>query len=217
MFINCLSSQELLLLTKFFSFAFKLYFLIIIVNQFIKSQGCKKFHLLLTGILAGSIMYSDVSWIPYHIYKIYLPHLDMRIVGFMARLGWLFFIIQNQSLILFLDNITKKIFNLERYHVVFLLTNFILILFQIYFIVLKFNSPLLEGDSLLIEQRLIQLECLHLVVFFVPTLYRTIQSIRLKNLPKILSHQLKVFLGFLVFPHLLLDLVTKKLLFFTFI
>ncbi len=217
MFISYLSSQELLLLTKFFSFTFKLYFLIIIVNQFIKSQGCKKFHLLLTGILAGSIMYSDVAWIPYHIYKIYLPNLDMRIIGFMARLGWLFFIIQNQSLILFLDNITQKNFNIKKYHIIFFLTNFILILLQIYFIVLKFNIPLLEGDSLLMEQRLIQLECLHLVVFFVPTLYRTIQCIRLNLLPKILSHQLKVFLGFLVFPHLLLDLVTKRLLFFTLI
>ncbi len=71
-----LSSQELLVLTEIFSFSFKLYLLIIIIN-----------HLI--SILLASMMYFDVSNVPYHFYKIYLPNLDNRIIAFMARLGWI--------------------------------------------------------------------------------------------------------------------------------
>ncbi|WP_171814726.1 sigma 54-interacting transcriptional regulator [Candidatus Babela massiliensis] len=212
-----LSSPELLILTGIFSFSFKLYLLIIIINHSIITKENKKNTFLLIGILLASMIYSDASSVPHYFYKIYIPDLDKRIIAFMARLGWLFFIVQNQTLILFLDNIIQKKFKLRYYHICSLSISIVLFLFQLYFLIFKFNQPILQDFELLMEQRLIQLECLYLVILLVPTFYRITNKIRLQILPKILSHQLKIFIFFLVLPHFFLDLVTNKLIFFSFL
>lgn len=209
-----LQSQELLLITEFFSFSFKLYLLTILIIHSFKTKTYRKFNLLLIAMLSGSMVYSDMSWIPHHIYGIYFSTLDKRIIGLMARLGWVFFSIQNQALVSFLDIITKKRFVIKKWHIASVLLTITTISFQIYFMVFEFNNPALSGNSLTLEQRLIQIQCLHLLLIFIPCLIRTIKNIKSNILPKILAKQLKTFLIYLIFPHLILDLITNKLLFF---
>lgn len=98
-----------------------------------------------------------------------------------------------------------------------LITTSFLVVCELYFAFFEFNRPRLTGLPLELEIKLVQVECFHLFLLFIPTLYKTIRKIRSTTLPKILSHQLKTFLAFLVLPHLFLDLITNKLFFFPFI
>lgn len=103
-----LSSQKFLLFTELTSFTFKLFLLIIIVHHSIRASMSKRFLLLLIGVLSGSMFHSDASRIPLDLRTIFFPNIDFRIIGFMGRIGWVFFLVQNQSLTLLLENLVEK-------------------------------------------------------------------------------------------------------------
>lgn len=212
---STLGSQEFLFATELFSFSFKLYLLIVLTIHGIRTSMSKKLLFLLIGVLSGSMLHSDASWIPLHFKNIYWPHLDFRIVGFMGRIGWAFFLVQNQALILLFENLVEKKFYLTKKHKVLLLISGFMFCCELYLAFFHFNSPSSTGKTLDFEIKLIQAACLHLIVLLIPTLYNTIKKIRSTNLPKILTHQLQTFITFLILPHLFLDLITNKLLFFS--
>lgn len=209
-----LFTEIFLLFAELISLSLKLFFLIIVIKHSIRASLPKRLLLLLIGVLMGSMIHTDASWIPLHLKNIFFSNLDFRISGFMGRIGWVFFLIQNQSLTLLLENLIAKNFKLKKKHITLLTITSTLLICELYLAFFEFNRPQLVGLPLELEKKLIQCECLHLFILFIPTLYATIKKIRSTNLPKILSHQLKTFLLFLVLPHLFLDLLTNKLFFF---
>lgn len=213
-----LASEEMLLIAEFISFSFKLFLSIVLIRHSFKVDIYKRYIWLLIGMLLGSMFYYDASGIPYHIYKIYFSDLDRRLLDFMGRLGWACFAVQNQSLVLFLDNLSQKSFRLTRYHIISILVTLSTVLFQLYFLIFKFNEPTTAASgNFWLEQKLIQFQCIHLIIIFIPCLFKIIRVIRSAKLPKILSKQLNIFLVYLICPHLILDLMINKLLFFSLI
>ncbi len=208
-----LTSREILLITESFSSALKIYLLIMSVLHLFKTKSHRNLKALTIGMLAGSIIHSDISWIPYHIYKTYPDIIDIRTVSFVMRLGWAFFAIQNQTLILFLDNITRKKFKLQKHHIISIIITIATISFHIYSIIFKYNNPPVYGSNFWLEQTVIRLQYAHLAIIFIPSLISAIKNIKAYRLPKILAHQLKTFLIYLIFPHLILELMTSKIFF----
>lgn len=205
--------QEFLLTTEIFSLIFKLVLLVTLIFYSLKKSVPRRFLILLVGFLVGSLMYSDANWIPSNLKQIFLPEIDFRFIALMGRLGWAFFVIQNQSLAMFLESLLEKKFKLKISHYFFLLVSSIILILELYYVIFEFNRPRLSGDDLLWEQRLIQIQVIYAIILLLPTIYSIFKKIKNKQVPKILSHQLKVILP-LVIAYFSIELFLNKLFIF---
>lgn len=216
-----LGNDKALLIANIFSCIFQIYILAAIVILRFKITIPRKKFILILGILVGSIVYISGFIVSImHANSIifdFTKHVYIR--AFCSRIGWAFFVIQNQSLIIFIESLIEKNFQLRKRHIFTLAISSLLILGQFYVAFFKFNIPSSRNYPWLLsfEQTLVRIICLYLIPVFIPTVYKTLKKIRDKSIPNILSHQLKIFIGGLIIPYLTLELITNKLLLYPFI
>src|ERR1700730_3291902 len=100
---SILSSYSFMLTISSFSFILKLIIIYIFFFSVTKKVASKKRKLYLSGALIGAV-YEDISWVILLSSKIFLGSTlqpFLYISHFVARLGWIFYILQYQSLALF--------------------------------------------------------------------------------------------------------------------
>jgi hypothetical protein len=205
-----LGSQQFLLIAELLSFAYKVTLLGYLSFYCFCSPTSRKLSTLLIIFLVVALL-NDISWILYALHKIY--HFDdtrLRYFIFVVRIGWATFITQYQALGLFLEHLIVKKVNFKKLDIISLLINFAISCSFLYLAFFKFNASSQSPETLYFETRLIQAIYFYIFPLLIPIFYRMIKQIRLGRFPKILNHQLKIFIYYLIIPHLFLEYITNK-------
>lgn len=203
---SILGNYPLLFGVTCISFLLKVSILTALARKTITLSSVKRpWFFLLLVLISASI--TDSAWIIKLIELFIIPSIDYRIVLFWIRIAWAFFVIQYQSMGLFIESLVTKRYSLSLHQKIFC---FISCIFVIYFIgtaIFNFNcfSP---ADRSQIE-RTIQPICSFYLLFIImaSSLFITIRKIQNSPLPHILKKQLKLLIQALIIPHLISEII----------
>lgn len=207
---STIGNETFLFIAEFFFFCCKLYLLIGLLLYDFKTKISKKFLFLLVAVLGCSLIH-DTSWLIGSVRFLLLPELNFRALVFVCRIAWAFFMLQNHALMLFLEYLAHKDFRHTWYHLMLLAISLLSFFFFLYCAFFEFNTA-----SLFLETLAMQIATMYIFPLFGPTLYTIIKKIYAKCLPNILTHQLKILITVVIIPYLLLEILSNKLIFFSF-
>ena len=211
---NTVSNGHFLLITILISVSCKLYFLGILIPKGLRASKIQKPWLYLLGILAGSL-FGDIAWIVKLIREIWIPNTNYNVLTFFIRIAWGFLIVQYQSLALFIESLTEKNFTLSRLHKVLIAIGSS---FSLYFFYIAFFDTSLTSEFEREQAKISNLIPLEITVMryasyylfnllLIPSLFVAFKKLRTGNLPSILKKQLRIFIQFLIFPYILIEVL----------
>lgn len=200
------SNQYIFLTINLLSCLLKLSFFGILL-RYLKIDTKKEnilYYLLMIVLFSAAI--TDSAWI----IKLIANILGMgyKFVIFWIRIAWIFFILQYQSLALFLDVLISK--NRKEYEyrqILCLFISSIIILLFITIIVfyVNCNSKL---DRPYFEPILQNFTSSYLLIFLMPiTMYSTIKRVAQRNIPFILNKQFRFLIQSLILPYIASDFI----------
>jgi len=192
-----LGNNHFLLTAITFFFAFKLYLLVILSTKKKETIKIRLSCYFLVLVLIGSL-FEDFAWIVTLINATFV-RIDHRIVAFFIRIGWAFFIVRNQALGFFIENLSEKKPQFKRRQLLFVVVSgscFVLItVLSLYY----FNHPSKYPELL---KKVANHSFLPIISIILIT---SVRSWRSGKLPKIIKKQLKILVIFLIIPLMLTD------------
>ena len=203
-----LESTYFLLAVKICACLCKLYMLIGLIYYGVRLKSTKSILLFFIGaVLMGSAIV-DISWALKLLRLTHVPAISLSVVYFSLRMAWVFTVIQYLSLTLFIESLLSHKLKLQVRHWSAILFGAFLCTYLLYIAV--FNFHLIAETRPYYEITAYQIIYFYTFIIIIPTIYYAIQAIRKKLLPKILTHQLKIFISLLVIPHLALEFFTAN-------
>ncbi len=177
-----------------------------------KNVVIKPLLFLLVSIISSLIC--DFTWLIKLIQAMFIP-MPYFVVVFFIRIAWAFLVIQYLSLSLFLQALTKPLFQFGKTHTI---ATLITGGFSSYFLILAFFRPftlstIIERDTATVE--MIDLEFI-IMKYFIPVLIYTLAFLGLfialknmqhLNIPKLLRRQIKLFCCFFIIPYLCIEFI----------
>ena len=160
----------------------------------------------LIAILIGN-MFSDLAWILESLREVFSSQFNYQIVLFIIRIAWVFFLVQYQSMSLFLESLVTNnyIFSL-RQKLFFVMSSLFGIFFAIVAII-DFGCIGLAHRKFAFESTVQNLTAFYVFILVIPSLWVAIQKIRSSTLPHLLKKQLKLLIQGLIAPILLADFI----------
>ncbi|MBA3954201.1 sigma 54-interacting transcriptional regulator [Candidatus Dependentiae bacterium] len=143
--------------------------------------------------------------------KIFAGSHEIKIITFIARMAWALFITQYQALGLFLEHLIEKKVTFKPQNIIFSLVNFCISFCFLYLALFKYYVPSGSIETLEFEKTLVRISYIVIICWFLPVMYQTYKKMYWLRLPKILKKQLQFFIGFLIIPHLFLEIITSDL------
>lgn len=215
-FINStLGSKEILCTAALVSLSCKVYLLTALITLRLRNQNLNRAIILLVFFLCGAIL-TDVEYIIILVRRIFGFGHESAWCVFLGRINWTLYITQHQALSLFLEYLAEKKITLKPYHFIFSLINVSISSGFLFLALFKYHLPSVNTETYQFECSLVQIAFLFLVPLFTPMLYKICRLIYYHQLPTILTHQLRIFVGLLV-PYLFIELITNKNSYFYFI
>jgi hypothetical protein len=189
------------------SFLLKLGILIALVSKTVSMERIVRPLFFLVAILIGN-MFSDLAWVVKLSQLLFLPQLGYQVVLFIIRIAWVFFIVQYQSMALFIESLVTDQYNISfRQKAIFVINSLFSLFFAVAAIV-DFNCIDPSRRKFTFEptiQNIVTFYALFLVML--PSLYIAIKKIRSSALPYLLKKQLTVLMQGLIAPIFLADLI----------
>lgn len=213
--INIVSSSEFLFVVLLLSFSVKTYFLCILIPQGLRAAKIHKPWLFLLGMIAGS-MVGDIAWLVKLCRELWFSALSYGIVTFFIRIAWGFFILQYQSLALFIESLTEKNFKLRAFHKILISIggSFVLYFFYLAFFDSSLTDEMEREKAQSFDATMpTEIHVMRYVVYYLfnllllPSLFFTLRKLHNANLPLILRKQLRIFIQFLLCPYILVELL----------
>jgi transcriptional regulator of aromatic amino acid metabolism len=206
-FESILSSFYFILFATFVSFVLKSGILISLITKTVKRDQITRPLFFLFAILVGN-MFSDLSWIVKLSQLLFLPQLSYKIVLFVIRIAWVFFLVQYQAISLFMESLVTQ------HYVITLRQKLLCVisgLFGIFFAVIAvvdFECVSITNRRFTIEPMVQNLATFYgLLLVALPSLFFAVQHIRSSALPHLLRKQLKVLIQGLILPVVLADFI----------
>jgi len=161
-------------------------------------------------VILISNMFSDLAWILKCIQVLFVPQLGYKYTLFATRVAWIFFIIQYQTLALFLEHLVDHQYKINIRQKVFILVSFILSAAFIFIAVYNFDC--IDRNSRLSWEPLLQTVSAFYVLLplILPSLWIAIQRVRIYGLPLILRKQLAALIQGLIIPLLVADFIQMQ-------
>src|SRR5260370_24285769 len=103
-FESILSSFYFILVATLVSFLLKSGILISLISKTVNRDKISRPLFFLFAILVGN-MFSDLAWIVKSAQLLFFPQLSYKIVLFIIRIAWVFFLVQYQSMSLFMESL----------------------------------------------------------------------------------------------------------------
>jgi len=202
-----LQTHNILLVSEVISITIKLFLLASIIYYSQKAAINKKLTTFLCIILIGEAS-CDIAWF-LHIIKYYHIHsLTFQFVTCIIRISWALCIVEYFCLGLFIKNIAKNKSKLSYSDLFFLFISLIAAGYYIYLAFFNYNvSSNIERPYL--EMMGIKLILLFEILFPLPIIWNVLRTIKQDTLPKILQHQLKIFIFMLVLPKLIFEIINN--------
>lgn len=199
------------------SFVVKGFLLGLLIPQGLRAPTIARSWLLLIVVLLCS-MVGDFSWIIKLLRQLIFPEMPYIIVTFCIRIAWAFLILQYLALGLFLESLIDRVGKFKWFQ---LSTIIMSSSFFAYFMYLAFCDKNLIDESArnlalktpTVASWFFEISIMRLTIMYVlpilvlPSLFKTIHTLRTNNLPKILKHQLRILIKYLMVPYLLSELV----------
>lgn len=204
---SVLSSFYFILVATSLSFLLKLGILIVLVTKTVRMNRIVRPLFFLSAILIGN-MFSDLAWILKLSHLLFLPQLSYQLVLFIIRIAWVFFIVQYQSMSLFIESlVTDKYVISLRQQILFVISS----LFSVFFAmaaIIDFNCIDPSRRRFIFEPTIQNLATFYaLFLVMLPSLYIAIKKIRSSSLPHLLKKQLKLLMQGLIAPVFMADLI----------
>lgn len=155
-----------------------------------------------------SNMFSDLAWIVKLSQLLFFSQVSYKIVLFIIRIAWVFFIVQYQSISLFIESLVTQNYIVPFRQKVLFCVSTLLGLFFAVVAVVDFDCIAPADRKFTIEptiQNLVTFYALFIVIM--PSLLLAVQKIRLSLLPHLLKKQLKVLIQGLILPVVMADFI----------
>ena len=154
-----------------------------------------------------SNMISDFAWILKLFQELFFSTLSYKVVLFVIRIAWIFFIIQYQALSLFIESLVYQQYQLPLRQKICIIIS---VLFCLFFAMVIFiDIDCISRSQAIPLHGILQNISTFYVLFplILPSLYIVAQKISSSQLPSILRQQLKVFIQVLIVPYFLSDFI----------
>lgn len=204
--VSILSSKQLFLLTETIGFIVMITMGFLLIKTYTQHNKTTQshnhtFYILLFIIL--SIAIENFAWIFKLSYQLEYISINYKYVQFLAITAWIFNLGLYQSLGLFIENIVENKFTFKLHQKLLLLINAILTPTFIYAGICHIYG----FDCFISINAIFRFAALYRPLMIVPSLIIAFQKIYYENIPSILKKQLTLFLKYIIFPLLLVDLV----------
>lgn len=204
---SILSSFYFILFATSLSFLLKLVILIVLFRKAIKAIHLEKPLSFLSLVLIGS-MFSDLAWMLKLFQILFFPQIGYKIVLFVIRIAWIFFLVQYQSISLLIESLIIKHYRISLRHKFLFVVN---ALFGIFFLAVA----LIDFDCVdrIYRKFWFEPKVQNLVTFYalfcvvMPSIFFVIKNINGFSLPRLLKKQLNVLMQGLVLPIILADFI----------
>jgi transcriptional regulator of aromatic amino acid metabolism len=202
-----LGSFYFILPATLLSFFLKLGILIALVRKTANMERVIRPLFFLVAILIGN-MFSDLAWILKLSQLLFLPQLSYQIILFIIRSAWIFFMVQYQSMSLFIESLVTDRYSISiRQKCLFVISSLFGIFFAIAAIV-DFNCLDPSRRKFTFEPTIQNLATFYaLFIVVLPSLCIAVKKIRSSKLPHLLKKQLKLLMQGLIAPVFMADLI----------
>ncbi|MEX0940549.1 MAG: sigma 54-interacting transcriptional regulator [Candidatus Babeliales bacterium] len=202
-FETIINSFPFLLLITLISISFKTGLLIfIIIHGFFRSTSVKKPWIFLSIVII-SAMFSDMAWIIFTIKKLFIPDFSYKLVSFFIRISWIWFIVEYQALSLFIESLINKDYKISIFQYFFIGIGILFSFLHLYLAI----QNIFFASTISFKYSLYTISTIYNFFPIVFSLYFTLKKLKTTFLPKILHQQAKVFIKFLIAPHLISDFI----------
>jgi transcriptional regulator of aromatic amino acid metabolism len=149
----------------------------------------------------------DFAWIVLLIKNYFFPTMSgfpYLIIAFIVRISWVFYVIEYQTLCLFIENLVEQRSKLNLRQKLFCLTS---ILFCLLFVGLTLSN-IYGFTPTDLQIKLQKYFIMYAIFLLIPTtLYATFKKINKNIIPRIIKKQAKILIYILIFPRFFSDLI----------
>ncbi len=204
---SILGSFYFILPATLLSFFLKLGILIALVRKTANMERVINPLFFLVAILIGN-MFSDLAWILKLSQLLFLPKLSYQIILFIIRSAWIFFMVQYQSMSLFVESLVTDRYSVSiRQKCLIFISSLFGVFFAIAAIV-DFNCIDPSRRKFSFEPTIQNLATFYaLFIVVLPSLCIAVQKIRSSKLPHLLKKQLRLLMQGLIAPVFMADLI----------
>ncbi len=211
--IDLLGHPALRLIIIAVSFVCKLSILLWCIKYSTKTAASRLLFFLFMLFLSITLFEDAHHLISRFVFNILLKKGPIPQLEFLRRVTWILFITQYQAMAFLLEYLSSKRIRITSFlNIVSCILN-IVISGGFLFIALYNYQPLAAGGTrdlvLFWEIKLTQICYVYLPLLFAPKLYAIYKKIQTKELPTILTYQLKYLIGFLI-PYLFLETINSS-------
>jgi hypothetical protein len=198
---NFISSYVFLLIVQSIACLLKVVLFYFFTSRMLKTKRIPIiWYFLVTVLIAAAL--EDFAWVVSLVERIFFPGSMLVFKQFFVRLGWASNIVIYQSLSLYIENFTQRTPRIRWYQYIFIPISLIFLFFFLYqtsCIHLLKTTPL--------ENTLREYQSIYALLILMPfTVLVAVHSLRKAKIPRILHHQLRIVIQFLLVPHLIANL-----------
>jgi hypothetical protein len=152
-------------------------------------------------------MLSDFAWIIKLVQVLFLPQLDYKIILFIVRLAWIFFIIQYQALALFIESLVVQKYRFSLRQALFLLISSCFCMIFLFITIFDFDC--IDRSKRFALEPFFQDLSVFYVLFplILPSVYLVLRKVKYGILPLILKKQVSILITGLIIPILVADFI----------
>lgn len=206
-FESILSSFSFILLATSLSFLLKLGILAALISKTLKMDTLARPLFFLVAILVGN-MFSDLAWVLKLSQLLFFPQISYQIVIFIIRIAWVFFVVQYQSMSLFVESLVIDNYTFSFKQKVLCGISSLFGLFFTVIAVVDFDCADASHRKFSFEPNIQNLATFYaLFIVTLPSLYIAINKIRSAALPRLLKKQLALLLQGLIAPVFMADFI----------
>ncbi len=157
-------------------------------------------------IILVSNMFSDIAWVLNLLYEL-IAYPKYQIVSFFTHIAWVFFVVQYQSLILFVENLIIQKYYFSKRQIFFCLISSIFCMLFLFIATVSFKNIDISQYYLLRSKTETLSTFYVMFVLAIPSVLLVLQKMRTTELPLILKQQLFIFIGGFILPLLTADFI----------
>lgn len=204
---SILGSFYFILPATLLSFFLKLGILVALITKTVKMDRVVRPLFFLVAILVGN-MFSDLAWVLKSCRELYLFEFSYKYALFIVRIAWVFFIVQYQSMSLFIENLVTNRYAFPLRQKLYFIVSSLFGLFFTVIAIIDFDCIDRIHRRFAFESTLQNLATFYaLFLVMLPSLCIAIQKIRQPDLPYLLKKQLRLFLQGLIAPVFIAELI----------
>lgn len=201
-----LSSKHFLLIAETIAFFMASTVSILLTKKFVRhKEQTKKYQhsfYFLQFVILGFVI-ENFAWMLKLSHNFGFISIHYKFIRIFIIAAWIFDLIRYQALGLFIENLIEQKLTIRLHHKLIFLINCM-------FIALFFQVAIFHYDAIhvpVLAHTLLRLVPIYTTMSIIPSIIAATIKLKQSNIPIILRKQSKIFFSYIIFPHLLFDLI----------